>query len=140
MAIKIYTDGAARGNPGKSASGFSIYSGKKLVKEKAEYNGICTNNVAEYKAIISALAWVSENIEAPANSEVELYSDSELVVRQLTGKYKIKSESMRKLSLEVMGLVRKFSKVTFHNLPREHPGIKMVDKRLNELLDGISEG
>jgi ribonuclease HI len=139
MSIKIYTDGAARGNPGRSASGFSIYSGKKLIESKAEYNGICTNNFAEYKAIISALVWLSANMEKPDNLEIELYSDSELVIRQLNGKYKVKSDDMRKLNSEVMKLVQRFSKVAFYNLPREHPEIKRVDRHLNELLDRLPE-
>lgn len=139
MAIKVYTDGAARGNPGIGASGFSIYSGTRRIAEKEEYNGVCTNNFAEYKAIILALSWIASNIQDSRKLEIDIYSDSELVVRQLTGKYKIKSPRMKNLNSDTVALAKNFLRVNFHNLPRGHPGIKMVDKRLNELLDRMEK-
>lgn len=133
--VTIYTDGAARGNPGPSASGYSIYKGKELLSKECKYNGARTNNYAEYTAIIMALSWCSDNLITAENLEIELYSDSELVVRQLKGKYKVRSKDMKQLHEEVLKLSEEFDSVSFDNLPRSNPNISKVDKMLNQLLD-----
>ncbi len=134
--ITIYTDGAARGNPGESASGFAVYDGTgRLRKSYSAYNGSKTNNYAEYRAVILALRWCRSNLKDPKGVDVELFSDSQLVVRQLTGKYRIKSEAMSELNMKVLELAKSFGSVRFSNVPREHSGISDVDRRLNELLD-----
>ncbi|MCL4404392.1 MAG: ribonuclease HI family protein [Candidatus Marsarchaeota archaeon] len=136
MVFRIYTDGAARGNPGPSASGFLIVDGSgKEIAHKSLYNGIKTNNFAEYTAIIKALEWCEANLERPEKSELEFISDSELVVRQLNGKYKIRSEEMAKLNATVKELSKWFAAVSFSNRRRSDPGISAVDAKLNELLD-----
>lgn len=136
----IYTDGAARGNPGESASGFSIFdaSGKE-VASSSFYNGIKTNNFAEYTAIIRALEWCEANLKSPENAELAFVSDSELVVRQLNGKYKVRSSEMAGLNATVRELSKWFKSVEFTNKRRSDKGISGVDKRLNELLDGMAE-
>ncbi len=134
--ITVYTDGAARGNPGESASGFSVYDSRgRLRKAHSAYNGTKTNNYAEYRAIVLALEWCRGNLKDPKGVDVELFSDSQLVVRQLTGRYKVKAEVMAELNEKVSALARSFGSVKFCNVPREHRGISEVDRRLNELLD-----
>ena len=133
--ITIYTDGAARGNPGPSASGYSVYLDGKEVAREEHYNGNATNNFAEYNAVVLALGWCIKNIKKCEEHDVELYSDSELVVRQLSGHYKVKSEIMQMLNHEVRSLITSFRSVKFHNLPRNDRNISAVDYMLNLLLD-----
>lgn len=131
--FKVYTDGAARGNPGPSASGFAVFRGIKKVHSDFAYNGETTNNTAEYKAVMNALEWCLASL--PGDSVIELYSDSELVVKQLNGIYKTRSKEMMRMKMEVIGIVRRIGRVSFHNLPRENPNISHVDRMLNKLLD-----
>jgi ribonuclease HI len=132
--VVIYTDGAARGNPGPSASGFMAYEGKKLLKRHAEYNGNATNNLAEYNAVLLALKWCLSNLDAK-DSSLKLYSDNELVVRQINGRYKIKSKKLKPFNEEIKGIAVKFKSVSFGNVRRENLYISAVDRALNRLLD-----
>ena len=136
----IYTDGAARGNPGRSASGFMVLdsSGNEVIM-KSFYNGIKTNNFAEYTAVIKALEWCEANLSNPENANLTFVSDSELVVRQLTGKYKIRSSEMASLNATVKELSKWFRGVEFTNRRRSDKGISDVDRSLNELLDRRTE-
>lgn len=134
MLFYIYTDGAARDNPGPSASGFVIFdSAKKLVAKSFFYNGNKTNNIAEYLAIIAALRKVLS--EYGSQSEVKLFSDSELVVNQLQGNYKVRDPKLRLLHKEAHQIISKLSSCVFANVPRENKFISMVDAQLNLLLD-----
>ena len=135
--IYIYTDGAARGNPGRSGSGFIIMDSGKIIKESVSYNGIKTNNYAEYKAIIDALAWCMKSIANHSEAEVTVTSDSELVIRQLNGQYAVKSEDMRVLNAKVRALASKFRSVAFRNVRRSNRYITRVDKNINVFLDGM---
>lgn len=132
----IYTDGAARGNPGPSASGYRICDEHgRQVKGIVAYNGMRTNNFAEYNAVILALEWCLKNVADYKGLDVLLYSDSELVVRQLNGHYKVKAEELKPLNEKAKKLSREFKSAVFKNLPREHSGIRKVDHALNVLLD-----
>jgi ribonuclease HI len=131
--FKVYTDGAARGNPGPSASGFMVFQGTKKIHGDFTYNGESTNNHAEYKAVMNALEWCAANI--PSDSVIEFYSDSELVVKQINGIYKTRSKELMGMKKAVIELVRKIGRVSFHNLPRENLNISQVDRMLNKLLD-----
>lgn len=133
--ITIYTDGAARGNPGPSASGFKIYGNGKLLHHAAVYNGIKTNNFAEYNAVVLALEWCLTRLHDAKEAKIELFSDSELVVRQINGHYRIKATQLLHLNDRARRLSKEFKSATFKNLPREHPGIVSVDRSLNDLLD-----
>jgi ribonuclease HI len=133
--IKVYTDGAARGNPGPSASGYLVLKGGKVVHRGVEYNGPKTNNYAEYHAIEMALGWCLDNLSDPSSSTVSVFSDSELVIRQLNGRYKTKVAKLKDLKRRVQELVQKFGTVTLDNLPREDKHISAVDLELNRLLD-----
>ncbi len=138
-AFIIYTDGASRGNPGMSASGFLIIGpGSKKIAKKAFYNGIKTNNYAEYTAIIKALEWCEANLARPERSAIKVISDSELAVKQLNGAYKIRSEEMLRLNLTVKDLAKWFKGVSFFNRRRSDSGISEVDAMLNAFLDKAS--
>ena len=139
MTLYVYTDGASRGNPGESASGYLIldYKDRQLAK-RVFYNGICTNNVAEYKAIIAALKKAAGL--ASEGEELVLHSDSELVVNQLAGNYKVKDAALKKLNAEAKSLLKNFSKRELLAVRRENRHISAVDKALNHFLDDKANG
>ena len=139
MEIVIYTDGASRKNPGESASGFRIFdsNGENLLAQDAVYNGVRTNNEAEYIAIISALKKAADDFGYRIS--IRLYSDSELVVRQINGRYKVKEAGLGKLHSEALKIARLFDKCIFENVPRENIHIKEVDRSINLLLDSLGK-
>jgi len=115
-SVKIYTDGAARGNPGEAGAGVVMLNGKEeVIQELSRYLGVTTNNVAEYQGAIMGFTTA---LELKARN-VELYSDSELLVRQLLGIYKVKSPGLVPLHCRVLELMGKFSKVKITHIPRE---------------------
>ncbi|MFP3215272.1 MAG: ribonuclease HI family protein [Candidatus Micrarchaeota archaeon] len=138
MDIYIYTDGASRGNPGKSASGYLILdsSNKPLLKE-VFYNGRKTNNFAEYMAIIAALEKVAKLYGYENN--ITLTSDSEVAVKQINGLYKVKEKHLKELNKRVIELARKFKSCKFQNAKRENRYIAMVDRELNRFLDEMED-
>lgn len=138
--IYIYTDGAARGNPGESGSGFLVIESGKIIKEAVSYNGIRTNNYAEYKAMVNALSWCAKNLSDAKGLYVTVISDSELVVRQLNGKYAVKSRGMLELNERVKALTSRFNRVSFANVRRSNRYIVRVDAGINAYLDKRSAG
>ncbi|MCL5100724.1 MAG: ribonuclease HI family protein [Candidatus Marsarchaeota archaeon] len=136
MDLYIYTDGAARGNPGKSASGFRIYDSKhNLLTKSSFYNGERTNNAAEYIAVIAALKDAREKFGV--GNDLELFSDSKLVISQLNGSFKIKSRDLMGLYDEASALLALFKSYKLNNVPRENEYIVLVDKELNVTLDRL---
>lgn len=134
MIVEIYTDGASRGNPGRSASGYALYDqGGALLMRKSFYNGVKTNNEAEYMAIIAALEAAAG--EYGYGITVRLHSDSEVAIRQLSGRYRVRSEKLRKLNEEASLMLSKFPQHSLENVPRENVYIVEVDADLNRLLD-----
>lgn len=130
--VLVYSDGGARGNPGPAAVGIIVVGERgELLAEHRDCLGETTNNVAEYCGIIGALK-LAHKVGA---QEVEAYLDSEVVVRQLTGIYKVREEHLRKLYDEVKREEKNFVKVTYTHVPRTHPRIKHVDKLVNKALD-----
>jgi ribonuclease HI len=129
--IRIYCDGGARGNPGPAASAFVVVDGSgKTIFRDAKFLGIATNNVAEYTALIMALEWACEN----AKEDVTIVLDSELVTKQMTGEYKIKSPLMKTHAARAMELRRGFNhEISFAHTLRE--GNKEADALVNEALD-----
>jgi ribonuclease HI len=129
----IYTDGGARGNPGPAAIGVVIYDDmeKEILFEVGEYIGNTTNNYAEYSALIRAL---SEAAKMKIQS-VRCKLDSELVVKQLRGEYKIREENLQKLAGDVFKIMNNFKHVDFAHVPREKN--KIADKLVNEALDKL---
>lgn len=128
--MKIYSDGGSRGNPGPAAIAFIILTENDEFK-KSRLLGIRTNNQAEYEALIAALEYVSE----PSSQDVTCYLDSELVVNQLNGEYKVKNPELRALRLRVKRLQDRFRTVRFVHVPRTNPFIQKVDLMLNRRLD-----
>ena len=130
--IHVFTDGACRGNPGPAAIAFSIYDEKKnTLCEHKECIGDATNNVAEYNAIIRAL----EAATGYCRKRVFVYSDSELVIKQLKGSYKIKKQHLLGLFRTVKDKEKAFESVTYTHLKRENPRIQRVDLLANRALD-----
>ncbi len=135
--IVIYTDGGARGNPGPSGAGAYITDedGKKI-KEISKFLGVKTNNYAEYEAVILGLSELKKIIpkEERKNVSVEVRMDSELVVRQLSGKYQIKEESLFPQFIKVWNIkVADFPHISFVHIPREKN--KEADRLANEAMD-----
>lgn len=134
--IIIYTDGGSRGNPGPSAIGavFKDSSGK-IIKSYGEKIGHGTNNEAEYKAIIFALqkAKLLFGKDKVKKMDVHMKMDSELAFKQLTGEYKLSTESIQRLFIQVHNLKTDFGKITFEHIPREEN--KEADFALNKALD-----
>jgi len=135
--IIIYTDGGSRGNPGKAAIGVVFYNEKEqVIKKYGEYLGDSfTNNDAEYQAIIFALkkfkALFGKSIAEI--SDVEIRSDSELVVKQLNGDYKLSEPKIQQFFIEIWNLKFDFKSVKFKHIPREKN--KEADRLVNETLD-----
>jgi ribonuclease HI len=130
MKARLFTDGGARGNPGPAAYGYVLEAEDGTVlAARGEAIGVATNNVAEYSALIAGLAKAVE-LKVP---EVEVVSDSELMVKQMTGVYKVRNEALRELSLEAARHARGLDKVTYTAVRREHN--KLADKLVNDALD-----
>lgn len=134
--IIIYTDGGSRGNPGPSAIGVIFCNEKaQIIKKYSEYLGEATNNEAEYQAVIFALNKFKALFgkKLAKNSEIELRSDSELLIRQLNGEYKILDQKIGQLFLKIWNLRLDFKKVKFKLISREKN--KEADKLVNETLN-----
>ena len=126
----IYVDGASRGNPGPASYGFAVIDAEgEILHEGSDYIGTTTNNVAEYTALIEALRYVLEkNISA-----VEIRSDSQLLVKQLTGEYKVRTPHIQELHEKARDLLRHLSFYVIKHVPRSQN--KLADQLANEALD-----
>ena len=134
MRLRVYSDGASRGNPGISAIAFVIMTEDgRLLKRYSRYVGVRTNNQAEYQALISAL----ESASTFTDGEVTCYIDSELVVKQLVGEYQVRSPKLKILWLEVQGLKRNFQIIDFRKVSRTDRYIEQVDRLANQALDRV---
>ncbi len=132
VMLYLYTDGASRGNPGPGAVAFlAVSKHQAILHEFAEAIGLTTNNVAEYSAIIKALEYASELGE----KEITVTSDSELVVSQLQGEYKVKAKHLFKFYDRVKDLETGFTKIVYRHVPRENTYITRCDTMVNEVLD-----
>lgn len=130
--VFINTDGGSRGNPGLSAIGIVIRDEKdNVLEEYKEKIGVATNNVAEYKAIIKALTLASNYTKG----EVEISSDSEIVIRQIIGEYKVKKDHLLELFKEVKRKEKDFAKVAYDHVFRENSFQSKADALVNEALD-----
>jgi ribonuclease HI len=130
VKARLFTDGGARGNPGPAAYGYVLEAEDGTVLDaRGEAIGVATNNVAEYRALIAGLARAAE----AGVDELEVVSDSELIVKQMRGEYRVKNEALRTLSLEAAALARKIGSVTYTAVRREHN--ELADQLVNEALD-----
>jgi len=136
--IIIYTDGGSRGNPGPSAAAFVLSDKRgKQITAKAFHLGDSTNNVAEYTAVLKAL----EHTGRYHPKHVSVFSDSELLVHQLNGEYKVKSEQIRPLFEEIRSMLNRFESSDIRHIRREKNKVadKLVNQALNLQQDVISE-
>ncbi len=130
MRARLFTDGGARGNPGPAAYAYVLEAEDGTVLDsRGEAIGVATNNVAEYRALLAGL----EAAAATGVDELEVVSDSELMVKQMRGEYKVKNEALRGLSVEAGRLARQVGHVTYTAVRREHN--LLADRLVNEALD-----
>jgi probable phosphoglycerate mutase len=130
LRARLFTDGGSRGNPGPAAYGYVLEAedGTVLAAE-GEAIGVATNNVAEYRALLAGL---ERAIEAGFD-ELAVVSDSELLVKQMRGEYKVKNAALRELWDEAQSLVDRFERVAFSAVRREEN--ELADRLVNEALD-----
>lgn len=136
MKIKIYIDGASRSNPGPAACAAVFKNEKeKVIKEYAKFLGIKTNNVAEYEGLILALNKAKQLFgkEKIKKIQFEIYSDSQLLVNQLNGNYKIENKELQNLFIKYWNIKTDFVKIKIIHIPREKN--KEADKLVNNLLN-----
>jgi ribonuclease HI len=133
LRTRLYTDGGARGNPGPAAAAFVLEAEDGTVLDaRGDAIGTATNNVAEYTALLNGLRRAAEL----GLTELEVVSDSELMVKQMRGEYKIKNEALRNLSVEASQLARALGSVTYTAVRREHN--VLADQLVNDALDADS--
>jgi ribonuclease HI len=130
VKAKLSTDGGARGNPGPAAFGYVLEAEDGTVlAAHGETIGIATNNVAEYSALIAGL----EKARELAVDEVEVVSDSELMVKQMTGEYRVKNDALQELWSRASRIARDFRDISYTAVRREHN--ELADRLVNEALD-----
>ena len=128
---RIFSDGGSRGNPGPAAYAIVVTENGKTIYEHSEFLGIQTNNYAEYRGLIAGL---SRAVELGAQ-EAEFIMDSQLVIRQMRGEYKVRSENVKDLHEDAKALASMIPKVTFTNVRRSEQLIPRADALLNMELD-----
>ena len=130
MKARLFTDGGARGNPGPAAYGYVLEAedGTVLAAE-GEAIGTATNNIAEYSGLVAGLQRALE-LHVP---EVEVVSDSELMVKQMRGEYRVKNAALRELYEEAVALARRVGSVEYRHVKRAHN--ELADKLVNDALD-----
>jgi ribonuclease HI len=140
--LVIFSDGGARGNPGPAAAAFVVEEDGKIIEKEAVYLGKATNNIAEYQAVILALKWLTSKASMKDKvfpsigraSNIKFILDSELVVNQLNGLYKVKNENLRNLFYTIKTLEKKLNtKINYLAVGREKN--KLADFLVNEKLD-----
>ncbi|OGY08100.1 MAG: hypothetical protein A2782_03745 [Candidatus Blackburnbacteria bacterium RIFCSPHIGHO2_01_FULL_43_15b] len=132
-SLKVFSDGGARGNPGPAASAFLVKDcDNNIIFQSAKKIGYTTNNVAEYTAVKMAMDWLVENNKE--NFSINFFLDSQLVVNQLKGLFKIKNENLKRLVLLIKAQETRFKAgVTYQHIPREEN--KEADLLVNKALD-----
>jgi probable phosphoglycerate mutase len=130
VKARLFTDGGARGNPGPAAYAYVLEAGDGTVlAAHGEAIGRATNNVAEYRGLVEGLRKAGEL----GVDEVEVVSDSELMVKQMRGEYRVKNEALRELWEEASDVERRFARVRYTAVRREHN--ELADRLVNEALD-----
>jgi ribonuclease HI len=130
VKARLSTDGGARGNPGPAAFGYVLEAEDGTVLDaRGEAIGVATNNVAEYSALVAGLEKAAEL----GVTELEVVSDSELLVKQMTGEYRVKNETLAELNEEAERLARRVGRVRYTAVRREHN--ELADRLVNEALD-----
>jgi len=131
--LKVYIDGGSRGNPGDAAIGVVVYNDKgEEIYRFGEKIGAKTNNVAEYSALIRALEHLVKMISNP-DEKILIYSDSELLVKQINGIYKVKNKKLKTLYDKAKGLLKNFKNIEIKHIVREKNTVS--DWIVNRVLD-----
>lgn len=131
--IHVYTDAAARGNPGPAAISYSIYDDLwRVLESDAKRIESTTNNSAEYQALI----WAMKRASIHTDSDAVFYSDSELMINQIRGDYRVRDQNLGRLFDEVVILRGRFKYTMFVHRPREDPRISLEDDKVNAVLGG----
>jgi ribonuclease HI len=134
VKARLFTDGGARGNPGLAAAAYVLETEDGTVLDaRGETIGVATNNVAEYRALLAGL----ERALEVGVGELEVVSDSELLVKQMTGEYRVKNAALIELSLEAARLAREIGEVTYSAVRRAEN--ELADSLVNEALDAAEE-
>jgi len=131
MKLDVYSDGGARGNPGPAAYAIVVCDGSTVLFEESQYIGIETNNVAEYRGLIAGLG---KAIDMDAD-DVEFTMDSELVIKQMRGEYRVKAENLIELHRDAKSLASALKRVKFVHVKRSNAMITRADTLLNQELD-----
>ncbi len=130
MKARLSTDGGARGNPGPAAYAYVLEADDgTILAAHGEAIGVATNNVAEYRALVEGLRRALDT----GVDDLEVVSDSELVIKQMRGEYRVKNAALRDLSLEAARLGRQLRRVHYRAVRREHN--ELADRLVNEALD-----
>lgn len=135
MQISVYTDGGSRGNPGHSGYGLVIYDeSQQILFKEAKYLGIKTNNEAEYAGLIGALTWIKQNQESKNITQINFHSDSQLMVRQLQGAYKVRAPNLIPIFQNAKEIINSIkSPIVFKDVRREFN--KLADELANQAMD-----
>jgi len=127
--LYLYTDGGSRNNPGQAAIGAVLMDGEKIISKLSKRIGIATNNEAEYTALIQGIEMALKYTP----KELRCFMDSELVIKQLNGIYRIKEPRLQKLGLKAKDLIKQIEKVSFEHIPRSKNSL--ADSLVNNALD-----
>lgn len=133
--LTIYSDGGARGNPGPAAFAVVACRNGKIIFQHAEFIGSCTNNIAEYRGLMYAVGYALDSGE----KEAEFVMDSELVIEQMKGHYKVRAKDLMRLYEDVKALVSNIPCAKFRHVRRSDPMITLADRLLNDKMDGQAE-
>lgn len=130
QSLRLYTDGASRGNPGDAGAGIVVLDdrGREMIAQ-GKYLGTCTNNVAEYQALLLGLTEASRI----GDGTIDIFLDSQLIVRQIQGVYRVKSSDLQPLFAQVKELLSSFADFTVSHIPREQN--KRADQLANQGID-----
>jgi len=132
VRARLFTDGGARGNPGPAAFAYVLEAEDGTVLDAhGEAIGVATNNVAEYSGLVAGLR---RAVEAGVD-DLEVLSDSELMVKQMRGEYRVKNKDLQWYSIEAARLAREIGRVAYTHVRREHN--KLADRLVNEALDAV---
>jgi ribonuclease HI len=130
VKVRLFTDGGARGNPGPAAFAYVLEADDGTVlAAHGETIGVATNNVAEYRGLVAGL----EKAVELGVEDVDVVSDSELLVKQMRGEYRVKNEALQELSLEATRLARRLGRVGYRHVRRAQN--ELADRLVNEALD-----
>jgi ribonuclease HI len=132
--LNIFTDGGSRGNPGPAACSFIALLNNKEIYKEGFFIGTTTNNVAEYYGLKKSLEWLLNYLKTDAVDKIEIYMDSELIVRQINGSYKVKNNNLIKIFLEIKSLLDKIN-FKYSIIHTKRVNNKNADLLVNKILN-----